>query len=239
MVVPYKEAQSSKKEQVREMFDNIAPRYDFLNHFLSVGIDKLWRKKVCKIVAKGNPKVIMDMASGTGDLAIGLSKLKPERIVGVDISENMLKIGEKKVEKKGLDNLISFRVGDAENLEDPNDTYDAITCAFGVRNFENIHKGLSEFHRVLKNEGRLVILELSMPENKFFKLIYKVYFSYILPLWGKVVSKNDVAYNYLPESVANFPKRSVFLENMKDAGFKDCYAKSLTFGIATIFVGTK
>lgn len=239
MVVPYKKTTSSKKEQVRQMFDNIAPKYDFLNHFLTVGIDKRWRHKVCKIVAEKKPKSIMDMASGTGDLAIGLSKLKPEKIVALDISEKMLEFGRKKAKKKGLQDLITFKVGDAEAIQELDRAFDAVTCAFGVRNFENIDKGIEEFYRVLKKEGRLVILELSVPQNALFRMGYHSYFHYILPLWGKLVSKDRAAYNYLPESVAKFPKNEAFLQKMRDVGFKNTMAKPLSFGIATIFVATK
>lgn len=239
MVVPYKEAEGTKKEQVRQMFDNIAPKYDFLNHFLTVGIDKGWRKKVCRIVAEKNPQYIMDMASGTGDLAIGLSKTQPKQVVGFDISEKMLEIGREKVRNKKLSDLISFKVGDAEAIEEDDNTFDAVTCAFGVRNFEDIDKGLSEFYRVLRGDGRLVILELSVPENPLFRTFYNTYFHYILPVWGKLVSKDTSAYSYLPESVAMFPKNKVFLEKLKAAGFKECYARPLTFGIATIFVASK
>lgn len=238
-VVPYKNGDGSKKDQVRKMFDNIATKYDFLNHFLTVGIDKRWRKKVCKIVAQKKPKLIMDMASGTGDLAIGLSKLGVEKIVGIDISEKMLEIAEKKVKAKGLDRLITFKIGDAESLEDDDNTFDVVTCAFGVRNFENIEKGLSEFYRVVKPQGSLVILELSMPENRLFRFGYNTYFRYILPLWGRLFSKDNSAYNYLPESVLCFPRSKDFVEMLASIGFKNCRAKSLTFGVATIFVAEK
>lgn len=221
------------------MFDNIAPKYDFLNHFLTMGIDKRWRNKVCKIVAKEQPKIIMDMASGTGDLAIGLSKLQPEKIVALDISEKMLEFGRKKAKKKGLQNLITFKTGDAEAITEADNTFDAVTCAFGVRNFENIDKGIAEFYRVLKQGGRLVILELSVPQNVFFRLGYNSYFHYILPLWGKLVSRDKAAYNYLPESVTKFPKNEAFLEKLRKAGFVKSYAKPLSFGIATIFVAAK
>lgn len=239
MVVPYKEANSSKKEQIRQMFDAIAPKYDFLNHFLTVGIDKSWRRNVCKIVAEQQPQHIMDMASGTGDLAIALSKLQPKEIVALDISEKMLEIGREKVKKRGLADLITFRQADAEALQENEETFDAVTCAFGVRNFEDIDKGLSEFYRVLKKKGRLVILELSVPENKLFRMGYNIYFHHILPLWGRLVSKDVSAYSYLPESVANFPKNTAFLQKLEAVGFQNSYAKSLSFGIATIFVATK
>ncbi len=240
-VVPYKSEKASKKEQVQQMFDNIAPKYDVLNHILTFGIDKGWRTRVCKIVSEIAPKQIMDMAAGTGELAIQLSNLipRPNQIVGVDISEKMLKLGHEKVQKKKLEDLISFKIGDAEAIEEENHTFDAVTCAFGVRNFENIEQGLSEFYRVLDKNGRLVILELSMPSNFLFRMIYNAYFCHILPFWGRLVSKDKEAYRYLPESVAKFPKAPVFIEKLKKTGFKQVYAKPLTFGIATIFVADK
>lgn len=239
MVVPYKKENSPKKEQVKQMFDKIASRYDFLNHFLTVGIDKYWRKKVCKIVAEKSPKYILDMASGTGDLAIAISRLKPEKIIGIDISDKMLEIADKKVKKKGLDTMISFQTGDAEAIQEADNTFDMVTCAFGVRNFQDMHKGIAEFHRVLKAGGSAVILELSVPRNPLFRIGYHSYFHHILPLWGKLVAKDLSAYKYLPESVAQFPKNDVFLDYLKKAGFKQTYAKSLSLGIATIFVATK
>ncbi len=240
-VVPYKSEEASKKEQVEQMFDNIAPKYDVLNHILTFGIDKGWRTKVCKIVSEMHPKRIMDMAAGTGELAIQLSNMspQPEQIVGVDISEKMLELGRVKVGKKSLDNLISFKKGDAEAIDEEKHTFDAVTCAFGVRNFENIDKGLAEFYRVLDERGRLVVLELSIPSNFLFRTIYNAYFYHILPLWGRLVSKDKEAYKYLPESVAKFPKNTIFVERLKEIGFKQVYAKPLTFGIATIFVADK
>ncbi len=238
-VVPYKNENTPKKEQVRQMFDNIAYRYDFLNHFLTAGIDKYWRKKVRKIVVEESTDYILDVASGTGDLAIELAKLSPKCITGVDISEKMLAIAEKKIKKRGLQDIVSFKVGDAEDIEAQNNTYDVVTCAFGVRNFQDMDKGIEEFHRVLKNEGRLIILELSIPKNLLFSFAYNMYFRYVLPLWGNIVAKDLSAYKYLPESVAQFPKSDAFLEILSKAGFRQNYAKSVSFGIATIFVATK
>ncbi len=238
-VVPYKNENTPKKEQVRQMFNNIAYRYDFLNHFLTAGIDKYWRRKVRKIAVSDSTEHILDMASGTGDLAIELAKLSPKSITGVDISEKMLDIAEKKIRKRGLENIIDFKVGDAEDIEAKNNTYDVVTCAFGVRNFQDMNKGLTEFHRVLKNNGRLIVLELSIPNNLLFSFGYNMYFRYVLPLWGRIVSKDLSAYKYLPESVAQFPKPNVFLDMLTKAGFKEKYAKSVSLGIATIFVATK
>ncbi len=241
MVVPYKKETTSKKEQIEQMFDNIAPKYDFLNHFLTLGIDKGWRKKVCKIISEVRPQRILDMASGTGDLALQLSGVspKPEKIVGIDISEQMLNIGRQKVERKKLSDLIVLKVGDAEEIKEESLSFDAVTCAFGVRNFGDVEQGLSEFYRVLNERGRLVILELSMPSNFLFRGVYNAYFHYILPFFGRLLSKDKSAYSYLPESVAKFPKNSVFIENLKKIGFKSVYAKPLTFGVATIFVADK
>ncbi len=241
MVVPYKEKEISKKEQVREMFDNIAPSYDFLNHFLTVGIDKSWRKKVCKIVRGFSPKSVLDMASGTADLAIQIAETNPqlENVLGVDLSKEMLRIGEGKIAKKNLSERIHFQIGDAENIQVEESSFDVVTCAFGVRNFENIDKGLSEFFRVLKPAGSLVVLELSIPENPLFRFFYNFYFRYILPIWGRLLSKDKAAYSYLPESVVNFPKNAEFLKKLKNAGFSRVKAKSLSFGIATIFIASK
>lgn len=241
MVVPYKTEEVSKKEQVRQMFDTIAPKYDFLNHFLSAGIDKRWRKKVCKIVSETQPLCILDMASGTGDLALAMSRLepKPTKIIGIDLSEKMLEVGRKKVTEKGLTEIIAFQSGDAEAIEEEKDSFDVVTCAFGVRNFENVPQGLSEFYRVLKPKGRLVILELSLPTNPLCRGVYNIYFRHVLPLWGKLFSKDKSAYQYLPESVIKFPKRENFLQTLEKIGFGKVYAKPLTFGIATIFVAEK
>ncbi len=241
MVVPYKTEDAPKKEQVRQMFDTIAPKYDFLNHFLSAGIDKKWRKKVCEIVNATQPLSILDMASGTGDLALAMSKSepKPTKIIGIDLSEKMLEVARKKVAAKGLTEVISFQAGDAEAIEEKNDSFDVVTCAFGVRNFENIPQGLSEFHRVLKSQGRLVILELSLPTNPLCRGVYNLYFRHVLPWWGKWFSKDKSAYQYLPESVIKFPKRGDFLAMLENAGFSKADAKPLTFGVATIFIAEK
>jgi demethylmenaquinone methyltransferase/2-methoxy-6-polyprenyl-1,4-benzoquinol methylase len=230
---------SGKKEKVEAMFDNIAHRYDFLNHFLSAGIDIQWRKKVRKLLAPNQPKQILDVATGTGDLAIELLKLKPESIVGIDISEGMLNIGKEKIRKKKLDKVITLEVGDSENLRFESNTFDAVTVAFGVRNFENLQAGLKEMRRVMKAGGTVAILEFSKPKKFPFKNIYQFYFKYILPGFGKAVSKDNEAYTYLPESVQQFAEDAAFLREMDNAGFKNNSQQRLTFGIATLYSGTK
>lgn len=240
MLTPYKNNQSGKKEQVALMFNNIARRYDFLNHFLSLGIDKIWRKKTIKSLngISHNPR-ILDVASGTGDLAITALKLNPEKIIGIDISDEMLKVGRQKIKKKGFDNIITLQNGDSENIEFENDHFDGITVAFGVRNFENLNKGLSEMYRVLKSNGKVAILEFSKPKIFPIKQIYNFYFKQILPFIGKIVSKDNSAYTYLPESVYQFPERKDFIKELEKVGFKDCKYKSLTFGIASLYSANK
>ncbi len=228
-----------KKEMVREMFNDIAPKYDLLNHVLSMGIDKSWRKKVRKSLEPLKPKKILDIATGTGDLAIELAKLNPELIIGADIAVDMLKIGEKKVKKKKLDNIIKLETGDAENLRFDTGYFDAVTVAFGVRNYENLLKGLKEMNRVLRPGGKVAILEFSKPSKFPVKNIYNFYFKHILPNIGKTVSKNDEAYTYLPESVQKFPEGRDFMKVMQQAGYVNIEQKRLTFGIATLYTGLK
>lgn len=240
MAKPYKNQQTRKKEQVALMFNNIARRYDFLNHFLSLGIDKIWRKKAIKYLAHRtkNP-VLLDIACGTGDLAIEALKLHPEKIIGLDISEEMLKIGRTKIDRKKAAHIITLQKGDAENISFNDNYFDAITVAFGVRNFENLSKGLIEMFRVLKPGGHVVILEFSNPTLFPVKQIYQFYFNVILPVIGKFVSKDHSAYAYLPESVNRFPAQWQFIKEMEKAGFSQSKYKSLTFGIATIYYATK
>ncbi|MCF6169836.1 MAG: bifunctional demethylmenaquinone methyltransferase/2-methoxy-6-polyprenyl-1,4-benzoquinol methylase UbiE [Bacteroidales bacterium] len=221
------------------MFDNIAHRYDFLNHFLSAGIDIQWRKKVRRLLAPHHPKQILDVATGTGDLAVELVKLKPGHIVGVDISEGMLNIGKEKIARKKLDKIITLEVGDSENLRFESNNFDAVTVAFGVRNFENLQAGLKEMNRVLKPGARVAILEFSKPKKFPFKNIYQFYFKFILPGFGKIVSKDNEAYTYLPESVQQFAEDTAFLKEMESAGFRNNKQQRLTFGIATLYSGTK
>lgn len=237
-VKPYQE-EGSKKEQVADMFDNIAARYDLLNHVLSLSIDKGWRKKVVKMASEGKPKLILDVATGTADLAIALEKAAPEAITGIDISAGMLEVGREKVAKKGLSKMISLEQADSENLPFPDQTFDAITVAFGVRNFENLEKGLSEMFRVLKPGGKLLVLEFSQPQKFPFKQLYNFYFKNILPTIGKLVSKDARAYTYLPESVQAFPYGDKFMTIMENCGYKKGRKIPVTFGIATIYEGLK
>jgi demethylmenaquinone methyltransferase/2-methoxy-6-polyprenyl-1,4-benzoquinol methylase len=230
---------NKKTEQISTMFDNIAPKYDFLNHFLSFNIDKTWRRKVRKTLAKTNPETILDMATGTGDLAIELAKMSCKKIIGIDISPKMLEVGVKKVEKKKLQEKITLQAGNSQNIDFNESTFDAVTCAFGVRNFENLELGLSEIFRVLKPNGNIAVLEFSKPKNNFFAWIYKFYFHNILPLLGRLVSKSDFAYKYLPQSVEQFPEGEKFLAIMKKVNFKNPVSKPLSFGIATLYTAHK
>ena len=239
MAKPYKNSQAEKKEQIAEMFDNISPKYDFLNRMLSMGIDVLWRKKAVKLLKKYNPKTILDIATGTGDFAIEAVKLNPEKIIGIDISEGMLKYGQQKIKKKGLDKIIELQKGDSEDLAFADNSFDAATAGFGVRNFQNLEKGLAEILRVLKPGGVAVILEFSQPETVPFKQIYNFYFKYILPFWGKIISKDNAAYTYLPESVNEFPYGEKFMEILRKTGYKNVRQKRLTMGIATIYIAEK
>lgn len=238
-VVPYKQQETGKKQQVAEMFNNISKNYDFLNHFLSLGIDILWRKKAIKLLKKDNPKQILDIATGTGDFAIEALALKPEKVTGVDISEGMLSVGRQKMKKRGFDNVIELQLGDSEKLLFEDNTFDAVIVAFGVRNFENLEKGLADMNRVLKEGGKAVILEFSKPTKFPFKQLYNFYFKAILPKIGKIISKDNAAYTYLPESVDAFPDGERFLKILENTGFKNTQCKTLTFGISSIYVGQK
>ena len=238
-ITPYQQKEGSKKEQVTKMFDSIAHSYDFLNHFLSLGIDIIWRKRAVKEISKIKPNYILDIATGTGDLAIECAKLNPKKIIGVDISNNMLNVGRTKISKKGLESLIDMQNGDSENLSFDDQKFDAITAGFGVRNFENLDKGLSELYRVLNKGGKIAILEPSEPKTFPFKQIYLIYFNKLLPFVGKIFSKDSSAYTYLPNSVAAFPSGEEFVEKLKKAGFKKAKHTPLTFGIAALYTGTK
>lgn len=237
-VTPYNK-QSSKKEQVAEMFNNIAGNYDFLNHFLSLGIDILWRKKAIRILREDQPKHIVDIATGTGDFALEALALQPDRITGIDISEKMLDVGRVKMKRKKVDNIIEMKLGDSENLPFSDDAVDAITVSFGVRNFENLKKGLSEMHRILKPNAKAVIIEFSKPEKFPIKQLYNFYFLKILPNLGRLISKDPRAYTYLPESVNAFPYGKQFTGIMEKLGYRNVKAIPLTFGIASIYVGEK
>ena len=238
-VVPYKEKEGTKKEQVAEMFNNISHKYDFLNHFLSLGIDILWRKKAIKQLKQDQPKQILDIATGTGDFAIEALALKPDKVVGVDISAGMLEMGKQKMKRKGLDHIIDMQMGDSEKLLFDDNTFDAVIVSFGVRNFENLEKGLSDMFRVLKPGGKTVIVEFSRPRRFPMKQLYNFYFKSILPVVGKMVSKDNAAYTYLPESVQVFPDGNDFLTILKKVGFKNTVCKPLTFGISSIYIGQK
>ena len=240
MLTPYKNTTSGKKEQVALMFNNIARRYDFLNHFLSLGIDKIWRRKTINTL-KGisDSPILLDVASGTGDLAITALKVKPKKIIGIDISEEMLRYGKEKLKKKGLDQIITLQKGDSENIEFQDNYFDGITVAFGVRNFENLNKGLVEMYRVLRTGGKVAVLEFSKPKSFPIKQLYHFYFNKILPFVGKTVSKDNAAYTYLPESVNRFPERNDFIKELEKVGFKECNYKVLSFGIASIYSAVK
>lgn len=239
MVKPYN-TQKSKKEEVRTMFDRIAPRYDLLNHTLSLSIDRLWRRRVVAIVRRQRPQHVLDIATGTGDLAIALARgIEGVRVTGIDLSEQMLAVARCKVEKTGLADRIALQQGDAEHLTAASGGADAVTVAFGVRNFADLGAGLAELHRVLRPGGRVVILEFSRPRNRIFRALYEFYTYRILPRIGGAVSHDKQAYEYLPASVGEFPAPEAFLEAMTRAGFRECRARSLSLGIAQIYTGTK
>ena len=238
-VLPYKEKQADKKEQVAEMFNSISKKYDFLNHFLSLGIDIRWRKKAIKLLKKDNPKHILDIATGTADFAIESLSLKPEKVSGVDISEGMLSVGREKLKKKSLDHIIQLELGDSEKLLFEDNKFDAVIVSFGVRNFAHLEKGLADMYRVLKPGGKTVIVEFSRPSKFPFKSIYNFYFKAILPKIGRLVSKDQSAYTYLPESVQVFPDGTDFLKVLERVGFKNTTCTPLTFGVSSIYVGVK
>jgi len=229
----------AKKEEVRNMFNSIAPKYDFLNHFLSFGIDYYWRRRVLQRVKKIKPESVIDIATGTGDLAILISKAKPKKIIGVDISASMLQKGKEKILNKKLSNLIELQLGDSEDLKFNDNSFDLAMVAFGVRNFEDMDKGLKEILRILKPGGTLLILEFSNPRRFPIKQLYKFYSFNILPIIGRLVSNDASAYTYLPESVAHFPAFEEMTEIMGNCGFVNPIYTSLTGGISTIYQGEK
>ncbi len=231
--------QASKKETVREMFDDISPKYDFLNHFLSFGIDYGWRKRLVKMLAERKPVSVLDVATGTGDLAIAIASLNPQKISGIDISEKMLEVARVKLAEKGLDKLITLRRADAEKIPFSDNSYDAITVAFGVRNYENLEKGLQEMKRVLRPGGVMLILEFSHPSSFPMKQLYGLYSRFVIPLMGRVISGNSKAYSYLPESVAAFPSGKDFLDILVKLGFAHPQQVQLSMGIASIYVAEK
>ena len=239
MVVPYKEEHSGKKEQVARMFDNISGRYDFLNHLLSLGIDIRWRKKAIEELKGIRPKLILDVATGTGDFAIQALDLQPDKVIGIDISEGMLEVGRKKMKERQLDQKIELMSGDSENLLFEENKFDAVIVAFGVRNFENLEKGLAEIFRVVKPGGKVVILEFSKPSHFPFKQLYNFYFKFVLPKIGRLISQDQAAYTYLPESVQAFPDGNDFLQILSKIGYKNAACKPLTFGISSLYTGIK
>ena len=239
-VVPYKNSDSSKKQQVADMFDDIAVKYDFLNRFLSAVIDIGWRKKAIRQLKELQPKKILDVATGTADMAIMASGiLKPEKITGIDISDGMLEIGRQKIAKEGLNGIIELLNGDSETINFEDNAFDAVTVAFGVRNFQHLEKGLSEIKRVLKPGGKLVVLEFSQPKMPVVKSIYNLYMKVICPNVGKLFSKNRNAYTYLDASIKKFPEGKNFTQILDDLGYLNTYSKPLSLGICSIYCGTK
>ncbi len=238
-VKPYKDSEKGKKEQVADMFDNISHKYDFLNHLLSMGIDKLWRKRAIRIISKSDPKEILDIATGTGDFAIESLKLNPKAITGVDISNGMLEKGKDKILRKGYDKVITLQYGDSEDLPFDENSFDAITVGFGVRNFENLEKGLGEMFRVLRPNGIVAILEFSKPKKFPVKQSFNFYSKYVLPKVGNAISKDASAYTYLPESVNAFPEGQAFLDILSKVGYTNLAKKEVSGGIATIYTGQK
>lgn len=239
-IVPFKDSELSKKQQVADMFDKIAFRYDFLNRFLSAGIDVSWRRKAIKQLKALQPKNILDVATGTGDVAILAEKmLHPIKITGIDISEGMLDIGRRKIGDLGLQKKIELLQGDSETIGFADNSFDAITVAFGVRNFQNLEKGLSEMLRVLRPGGKLVVLEFSRPKNIVFKTLYNFYMKIITPGVGKLIAKNKDAYEYLNESVQRFPEGKNFIDILNKAGYRSAYYKALTLGICSVYCGSK
>ncbi len=239
MVVPYKDQSKGKKEQVADMFDSISPKYDFLNHLLSGGIDIIWRKKAIRLLKNKGIKTVLDIATGTGDFAIETLKIQPDKIIGVDISEGMLSFGKEKIKKLGLENKITLQVGDSENLPFEDKSFDAITVSFGVRNYENLEKGLTDMLRVLKPGGYCLILEFSNPKKFPMKQLYAFYSKYMLPILGKLISKDPAAYTYLPESVQAFPDGKDFLEIYQKVGYSKTEWIPMTGGICSIYLGRK
>ena len=239
-VVPSKGSELSKKDQVADMFDNIAYRYDFLNRFLSAGIDIWWRKKAISQLKKHNPTSILDVATGTADVAIMTTKILPAaKITGIDISDGMLNIGRKKINKLGLQNKIDLLNGDSETISFADNSFDAVTVAFGVRNFEHLEKGLSEIKRVLKPGGKLVVLEFSQPKTFGVTQVYNIYMKVVAPTVGKIFSKNRNAYKYLDQSIKKFPEGKNFTLILDNLGYTNTYCKPLSLGICSIYCGEK
>jgi len=239
-ILPYNSSEKGKKEQVEQMFDTIAEKYDPMNRLMSLGNDRAWRKKAILSLKELNPKKILDIATGTGDFAItAYHLLSPEKITGIDISEGMLKVGQQKIEKLGLTDYITLQVGDSIQLDFEAQTFDAATVAFGVRNFESLRKGLCEICRVLKPGGVAVILELSEPENPFFNLGYKLYTKLIIPVLARFISKDTRAYNYLPQSIEAFPQGKEMKALLHECGFAQVEVKTFTFGSCSFYRASK
>ena len=239
IVTPYNDETRGKKEQVEEMFDNIARRYDFLNHLLSLGIDIRWRKKAVKYIGGINPRKVLDIATGTGDFALEALVLKPDKVTGLDISEGMMKYGREKAKAMHVENVVEFVKGDSEKMEFTDNSFDAITVGFGVRNFENLEAGLREMLRVLKPGGRVAILEASQPPNTIIRFVFGLYFNYIVPAVGRLFSKDVRAYTYLPESVSVFPSGFEFIKILENIGFRNVEWKPLTLGACALYTMEK
>ena len=237
-VKPYHSGQS-KKEEVAIMFNNISERYDFLNHFLSLGIDHIWRRKAVKKLKEIQPKRILDLATGTGDFAVALTQLKPTQIIGMDISSGMLAVGKNKMKEKKLDHVVEMVLGDSEDMPFDDNYFDAVTVGFGVRNYENLEKGLKEMLRVTRLGGKIVILEFSKPKKFPIKQTFAFYARVVIPFLGKRISKDEKAYAYLPESVASFPEGKEFTDILEKLGYKQVESSLLSGGIATIYSGIK
>ena len=238
-VKPYSDLDKSKKQQVTQMFDSIAPKYDALNHILSFGIDKLWRKKAVRIIKKHNPAKVLDVATGTGDFAFEMANAGISTIIGSDLSTEMVQVAIQKAKKSENYKNVSFQIADAENLPFEPNTFDVVTVAFGVRNFENLKQGLSEMNRVLKTDGMAVIIEFSKPQFFLFSAIYNLYFKYMVPFIGRIISKDKKAYKYLFNSVDIFPYGKDFLNILQEVGYQNNKSISLSFGIANIYIAKK
>ncbi len=238
-ITPYGN-EKAKKEQVKDMFDNIAGTYDMLNKTLSFGVDRLWRKTMLRHLNKTGATRILDVATGTGDVAISIAKkMKKASVMAIDLSPGMLKVGAEKVKKEGLENKVTMKEEDSENLSFETGQFEAATVAFGVRNFEHLEQGLSEMHRVLQKDGRIFVLEFSKPKTFPFKQLFKLYFRYVLPAAGKLMSKDDRAYRYLFESATAFPEGDDFIKILEQVGFKNAVCKPLTFGICSLYIAKK
>lgn len=238
-VKPYRDSTAGKKEQIAAMFNSIAPKYDFLNHTLSFGIDKIWRRKAIRLISGCSPETILDVATGTGDFAIAAMKTGARKITGIDISSEMVAVGQEKIRKMELEERINLMTGDSEDIHFPDQSFDVATVAFGVRNFENLSRGLDELFRVLKQGGSLCVLEFSNPRNPIVRFGYRFYSKNLMPWFGRLISGDKSAYTYLPESVEEFPDGEKFITFMRESGFVQITEFRLTFGIASIYIGKK